>query len=291
MPAPKRRSSSGTSSSSNAQRLEAAAGPGPPEPHVDRGGGDVQVLGAGQVGEEREDRQHMAPTRTRAPGLAWICRPRTGARAPWRPATTPPANRCSPSAIRVACHSSSVSTIVAISARIRSASPRWLPSKRPGVDDLADVQRGDHADQHEHREQVDEQRVPALVAQPRKRRVLVDDRDHRDHDRRRQHQEAPEDERMHQPRAEALEQLALAEHDRRLVLDPPSGCRRRGTTGCACRATRPDQQADPAAEQRAADDHRGSKRDGGDRRDYVPFAFRISALIAGRISCRSPITA
>ena len=38
----------------------------------------------------------------------------------------------SPSAIRVACHSSSDSAIVAISARIRSASPRWEPSNRSG---------------------------------------------------------------------------------------------------------------------------------------------------------------
>ena len=37
-----------------------------------------------------------------------------------------------PSAIREACHRSSVVTIPAISARIRSASPRWLPSKRAG---------------------------------------------------------------------------------------------------------------------------------------------------------------
>ena len=37
-----------------------------------------------------------------------------------------------PSAIRDACQSSSVVTIPAISARIRSASPRWLPSKRAG---------------------------------------------------------------------------------------------------------------------------------------------------------------
>ena len=36
------------------------------------------------------------------------------------------------SAIRVACQSNSEITIVAISARIRSASPRWLPSKRLG---------------------------------------------------------------------------------------------------------------------------------------------------------------
>src|SRR5215207_4641812 len=44
----------------------------------------------------------------------------------------PSGHSLSPSAIREACHSSSVVTIPAISARIRSASPRWLPSKRAG---------------------------------------------------------------------------------------------------------------------------------------------------------------
>ena len=43
------------------QRLQPAARAGAPEPHVDRRGRDVQVLGAGQVGQEREDRQHVRP--------------------------------------------------------------------------------------------------------------------------------------------------------------------------------------------------------------------------------------
>ena len=60
-PAPKRSSSSGTSGSSNLQRLEPAPGAGAPEPHVDRRDEDVQVLGARQVGEEGQDRQHVDP--------------------------------------------------------------------------------------------------------------------------------------------------------------------------------------------------------------------------------------
>ena len=38
----------------------------------------------------------------------------------------------SPSAMRDACHSTSVDTMPAIRARMRSASPRWLPTKRRG---------------------------------------------------------------------------------------------------------------------------------------------------------------
>ncbi len=108
-----------------------------------------------------------------------------------------------PSAIRAACQSSSVVTIPAIIARIRSASPRWLPSKRAGPLHLADQHRADHAGQHQHREHVDQQREPALVAEPRQRGVAVDRADHRDHDRREEDEEAPEDRRVHQARDRA----------------------------------------------------------------------------------------
>ena len=120
-----------------------------------------------------------------------------------------------PSAIRVACHNSSVVAIVAISARIRSASPRWLPRSEPGAAPCGSTAHRPPRPAPA-REHVDQQRVPALMTQPRERRVLVDDADHRDHDRR-GGREAPEDEGVHQPRAQPLQQLALAEHDRRLV--------------------------------------------------------------------------
>ena len=106
----------------------------------------------------------------------------------------PPPNRCEsafetgdqpaghsfrPSAIRDACQQrASVVTIPAISARIRSASPRWLPSNRAGRCTLRITNAVDDADEHEHREEVDEEREPALVAEPRDRLVLRDDRDH-----------------------------------------------------------------------------------------------------------------
>ena len=154
---------------------------------------------------------------------------------------------------------------------------------------LADVHRGAHPDEHEHREQVDEKRVPPLVAKPRQCRVLVNDADHRDQDRREQHDEAPEDERVHQPRHEALEQLALPEHDRRLVLHPPPGVERPIDRLSAAYQAAQKQRA--PHEQRATDGNRGRERNGGDDGDYVPLVFRISAEIAGTISCRSPITA
>jgi hypothetical protein len=94
---------------------------------------------------------------------------------------------------------------------------------------------------------------------------------------------------VHQPGTEPLEQLALAEHDRRLVAGADLDVA--GAGGGLRLAGDPDQLGDPACEQRAAGADRGGERDGGGGRDYVPLAFLTSALIAGRISWRSPITA
>ena len=90
-----------------------------------------------------------------------------------------------------------------------------LEARRPL--DLADQSRPDHAGEHEHGEDVDQQREPALVAEPGQRGVAVDRADHRDQDRREEDEEAPEDRGVDQARDEPLEQLALAQHDLGLV--------------------------------------------------------------------------
>ena len=194
-----------------------------------------------------------------------------------------------PSAIRDACQSSSVVTIPAIRARIRSASPRWLPSKRAGRWTLRIADGGDHADQHEHREDVDQQREPALVAEPRQRGVAVDGADHRDQDRREEDEEAPEDRRVHQARAEPLEQLALAEHDLGLVADAP-----RQVVEAVDRLAEPDEvdeQLRAAREEEAADGERRRERERSGQRRLWRARLLSSAVIAGTISVRSPITA
>ena len=97
---------------------------------------------------------------------------------------------------------------------------------------LADPERGRDADEHERAEEVDEEREPALALEPRERRsvrearLAVDDVDQRDEDRREEDDEAPEDERVHEPGAEPLEELPLAEDDRRSRSRPASGGRR-----------------------------------------------------------------
>ena len=84
---------------------------------------------------------------------------------------------------------------------------------------LADPEGRDHADEHEHDEEVDEEGEPALVPEPGERVSLRHGADERHHDRREEDEEAPEDEGVDQAGAEALEQLLLPEHDDRLVAD------------------------------------------------------------------------
>ena len=81
----------------------------------------------------------------------------------------------------------------------------------------------------------------------------VDRGDRRRHDRREEDEEAPEDERVHQPGDEPLQQLALAEHDHRLVADPL-----RHVAGTVDRPSLPDEPHEEertAREQAAADRH------------------------------------
>ncbi len=85
-----------------------------------------------QVGEEADDEQDVRPHEDALAHLRPSCRRRRPARSRSTPATRTPGHSFRPVAISAACQSSSVSTISAISPRIRSASPRWLPLNRSG---------------------------------------------------------------------------------------------------------------------------------------------------------------
>jgi hypothetical protein len=94
---------------------------------------------------------------------------------------------------------------------------------------------------------------------------------------------------VHHARGEALEQLALAENDRRLVADAARDVvraveRPRG-------ADEPDEEERAPREQPSGDGEQRREGDGAGRGRYWPFAFLSSAVIAGTISCRSPTTA
>ena len=156
--------------------------------------------------------------------------------------------------------------------------------------DLADDHRADHAGEHQHREQVDHEREPALVAEPRERGVAVDRADHRDHDRGEEDEEAPEDRRVDQPGHEPLEQLPLARARSRPRSRRAWARRRSGPP--ACRASRASTSSFARlAEQRAADGEQRGERERSGRDVYEDCAFLSSAVIAGTTSARSPITA
>ena len=196
--------------------------------------------------------------------------------------------RCS--AIRVACQSSRLITIVAIKARIRSASPRWLPSNRLGFCTLrihsAAITPASTSTQKMSTSSAYQPWWPShgsvscLSTIPISAIRIVGS----------EHQEPPEDERVQQPRAESLEQLALPEDDLGLVASAARHVARALSVG-ARPLYEPGEQADAGDEQRAAHAQSGGQRHGGDGRSYPPFTFLISAEIAGTTSWRSPITA
>ena len=187
-----------------------------------------------------------------------------------------------PSAICVACQRSRVVTIPAMRARMRSASPRWLPSNRAGRCTLRIAERRHHADEHEDGEQVDEEREPALALEPAerrargKRRLAVDDGRDRHEDRREEDDEAPEDERVHEPGNEALEELPLPEDDGGFV---PHAHREVGRAlDRRARAHEPREEQRAAREEPAGDRGRDGERDrGGDARGRLS-ASRLPQL-------------
>ncbi len=94
---------------------------------------------------------------------------------------------------------------------------------------------------------------------------------------------------MHQPGAEPLEQLALAEHDLGLVARAA-----RHVAGAVDRLAEPDQadqEQRAAGEEAAADDERRRERQRSGHDIYGARVLLSSAVIAGTISVRSPITA
>jgi hypothetical protein len=154
---------------------------------------------------------------------------------------------------------------------------------------LADDHGPDHAGEHEQGEHVHQQREPALMTQPRQGGLAVDGADHGDHDRREQHEEAPEDGGVDQPRDQALEQLALTEHDLGLVAHTPAQLAR--AVGGLAHPYELDEQPRAPREQQAGGRERCCQRERSERDLYGECAFLSSAVIAGTISVRSPITA
>ena len=159
-----------------------------------------------------------------------------------------------------------MSTISAIRPRMRSASPRWLPLNRSGRCTLR-IQNADATPTSTSTTK----RSTRNANQPcepshGQRLALRDGADQRHHDRREEDQEAPEDERVDQARAEALEELLLAEHDDGLVAHAL-----RHVVEPLHRLPEPHeagQQQRAATEERARDTEDDEEREGGDCRAH-----------------------
>jgi hypothetical protein len=92
-----------------------------------------------------------------------------------------------------------------------------------------------------------------------------------------------------EPRHEPLEQLALPEHDHGLVSDALRHVVE--ALDRLAKADERDEQLGAAGEEDAADGEQRGERDSAERDVYEDCAFLSSAVIAGTISVRSPITA
>ncbi len=201
------------------------------------------------------------------------------------------------SAMRVACQRPSDVTIAAMSPRMRSASPRWLPSKRRGRWILRIENAREDADEHEAREDVDEERVPALVSS--------------------QPSGEPEESGFSRSRIAAVAMKIVGKRTRKP--QKMKACTRPGTrrwsslrcpstiavslpirTGaptCAAPAFpaapggRGRGRADRTPSPRRRPRRRARPRRRRSRRCSASLTFLSSAEIAGTTSCRSPITA
>ena len=208
-----------------AERLEPASGSGLREEHVGAGGRDVQVLRVGEVDEEGQDDQHVRPYEDALEHLGGGAageevgeRVRHG-RPAVRPLVQPERDlACMPEQECRDDPGDEREDEVGFAEMTPLESSRSLH--------LADPERGRDPDEHEHAEDVHEEGKPALALEPHERgvrreaRLPVDDVDRGEDDRRKQDDESPEDEGVHEPRNEPLEKLLLAEDDHGLVLGP-----------------------------------------------------------------------
>ena len=217
---------------------------------------------------------------------------RTGRRA--RPSTgdQPAGHSFRPAAIRVACQSSSVEHDRRRSSR-GSGRPRrgGCPRSARAAATLRITTAATHAGQHEHGEDVGEQREPALVAEPRERGVAVDRA--RSSPSRSSGTGRGSPRRSTRASGPAPSRCSSLRWPSTIVASLRSrAAARRRSARPACRMPhQADEAAAPGARtgrrRRRAAPRARARRPGR----HAARAFRSSAVIAGTISCRSPITA
>ena len=263
--------------------FDAASCARPSEIDVDRRDDDVKVLRVGQIDEERQDDQHMRPDRgaleVGKESLWQHLRDRARERSPARRIVVPPERDLRRVPQEQRDHDSGDQA----EDQIRLAEVTAHETRRPLH--LTDHESGDDAGQDQQREDVDQERVPALRSEPGQGGASIDRANHRDQDRREQDEETPEDGRVHESRQQSLQELALTDHDRGLRPCPGGHVVEPG--GGLSRADQPVKKLCSSREECDRDCERQGERDGL-RDDHR--RLRISAEIAGTISFRSPVT-
>ena len=194
-----------------------------------------------------------------------------------------------PSAIRDACQSSSVVTIPAIRPRIRSASPRWLPSKRAGrwtlrmanaaITPSSTIVANTSTSSANQPWWPSHGRVASLSTAPIIAITIVGNRT-------RKPQKIAACIRPGPRRWSSLRCPSTITASLLGALAELAGAVRR-----LAAFDEVHQQFRTAGEEEAGDGERRGEGDGSDRDVYEPRAFLSSAVIAGTISVRSPITA
>ena len=292
VPAPKRSSSSALLV--EVERLEPAACARAAEEDVDRR--RSRCAGASSRGGRRGSRgsiEHVRPHEDALERLGRRRRRRTGARARSRPATSPPATRSGRARSAWRARAGASTTIPAISAedQVRLAEVAALEPRR--ALHLADRRTPPtHADEHQHREQVDQEREPALVrratgsSQSRStaRSIAITIVGNR----------TTKPQKMNaciRPGPSRWKQLPLAEHDHGLVPDPRRDVVERAAPACRAgragrAAARGGRTAPPATSTTAS---RARARRASHLSRLAPLASRPRS--PARTSCRSPITA
>ena len=219
-------------------------------------------------------------------------------RSPWTPhsgrATTLPAAG-SGRARRRRVHRRGVRHDAGDQRQMRSAWPRWIPSKRSRELPPADQERRRNAPEHQDDEEVNEEAYHPWRLEPAERRARghvrlpVDGRDHRDEERRKEHEEAPEVERMPQRRGRRCSSLRWP---RTIVVLSHAGRESETRDRLARRTSRVRNSARRAKSTPATgrDDERDRR---GDARREAQPPRRLPELGGDRgpTSCRSPMTA
>jgi hypothetical protein len=269
----------------DAQRREPPARLRAPEEHVDRARRDVQVLRIAEVHAEREDQRHVGPQPGPHPRADPSRRGALEDPGDGRGHRGPPPVRREPERDPRAAAQEQRDD----DPEDQSEDPvRLAPvAADEPLGPLAEPDRERDRQAHEHPggEDVLHEPEPPGPADPRQLEPGIHDLPADLEDRGQQHEEAPEDQGVHQAGHEPLEQLALAEHPRAFAREPD-----REVAAALHGPPEPDearQQPGPAGREAAGDgDHPGEQGCAGEHqgRSIAQFGLAGTKLTASGLT-------